>query len=227
MAELDLNKIVHIDFPENQYFNESVEKKQIYLHHTVSNDNVNSVVNWWKSNTERVAVAVIIGKDGTIYQLYGSDKWAYHLGLQIQTFQENNIPFQWLDKISIGIEILNWGGLVKHSDNNWYPALWNGRANVPNLKCGKIDEVQEYPNGFRGYYGFEKYTSAQLESVRQLLRFWNKKYNIPLDYNSDMWAISKKALSGKSGIFTHVSVRKDKSDCHPQIELIELLKTLK
>jgi hypothetical protein len=36
-----------------------------------------------------------------------------------------------------------------------------------------------------------------------------------------------KALSGTPGVWTHVSYRADKSDCHPQIELINALKELK
>jgi hypothetical protein len=62
--------------------------------------------------------------------------------------------------------------------------------------------------------------------VRKLLIFWNERYGIPLDYNQDMWALSSKALSGQDGVWTHVSFREDKSDCHPQPELIEMLKSL-
>ena len=46
------------------------------------------------------------------------------------------------------------------------------------------------------------------------------------DYKKDMWDISRSALSGSPGIYTHVSYRKDKSDCHPQKDLIENLKNL-
>ena len=229
MAELDLNKIVHFDFPSSQFIDETTPKKQIYLHHTVSGNNAKAVDNWWESTRERVAVAILIARDGTIYQLFSSEKWAYHLGLDTVIFNENNIPYQSLDRISIGIEILNWGALVKHIDGKWYPAAWDKALKkiVPQIRCGEIKEVQEYKDGFRGFYGFEKYTQAQVESVRQLLCFWNKKYNIPLDYNSDIWDISKRALLGMSGIFTHASVRKDKSDAHPQPELINMLKNLK
>jgi hypothetical protein len=41
-----------------------------------------------------------------------------------------------------------------------------------------------------------------------------------------MWDVSKNALSGKPGIYTHVSYRKDKSDCVPQPELITALQSL-
>jgi hypothetical protein len=33
-------------------------------------------------------------------------------------------------------------------------------------------------------------------------------------------------LRGDKGIFTHVSYRKDKRDCHPQKELVEILKSI-
>ena len=41
-----------------------------------------------------------------------------------------------------------------------------------------------------------------------------------------MWDISDKALAGEAGVWTHVSFRTDKSDCHPQPELIQMLKSL-
>ena len=77
------------------------------------------------------------------------------------------------------------------------------------------------------FYGFEKYTKSQIKTLAQLLIFWSKRYNIPLDYNEDMWGISNKALGGEPGVWAHVSYRKDKSDCHPQPELVEMLKSLK
>jgi len=57
--------------------------------------------------------------------------------------------------------------------------------------------------------------------------FWNEKYKIPLDYNPTMFDVSQEALSGKAGIWSHTSFRKDKSDIHPQPELIQMLKSLK
>ena len=229
MSDLDLTKIVRFDFPENQYINESTAKKQVYLHHTVSPNNAQSVANYWESTQERVAVSILVAQDGTICQLYSSDKWAYHLGLSTDIFKQYNIPYQSLDRISIGIEILSLGALSMAANGKWYPAIWDSvnKKVAPNTKCGVIQNVQQYEEGFRGYFGFERYTDEQIESVRQLLCYWNKTHNIPLDYNADMWDISPRALSGTAGIFTHVSVRKDKSDCHPQPELIEMLQNLK
>ena len=86
--------------------------------------------------------------------------------------------------------------------------------------------VQHYPDGFRGFKYFEKYTDAQIRTLGELLLYWNKRYNIPLDYHNDMWRESYSAKIGHSGIWSHVSFRSNKSDCHPQPELIEMLKTI-
>ena len=52
---------------------------------------------------------------------------------------------------------------------------------------------------------------------------FNKSLNLT---NLEEWNISSNALSGKNGIYTHVSYREDKSDMHPQAELIAMLQSL-
>lgn len=133
-----------------------------------------------------------------------------------------------LNKESIGIEIDAWGGLVKHN-RQWFPAKWDAtlKRNVANTRVKPIQNVQPYSEGYRGFYGYEKYTNEQIEAVRKLLVFWGEIYNIPLKYNEDMFDVSKKALNGDAGVWSHTSYRKDKSDIHPQPELIQMLKSLK
>jgi hypothetical protein len=128
---------------------------------------------------------------------------------------------------SIGIEIDSWGGLVEDG-GKWYPAMWDStlKKMVANKKIKPIENVEKYPNKFKGFYGFEKYTDAQIQTVEKLLIFWKEKYNIPLTYNSTMFDVSKEALAGKSGVWTHVSFREDKSDCHPAPNLVQMLKSL-
>jgi len=56
------------------------------------------------------------------------------------------------------------------------------------------------------------------------------KYNIPFKYDYDVLfgtgTVSRAALSGEKGVYTHNSVRTDKSDVFPQKELIEMLKSI-
>jgi len=221
LEKLDLSEIIQVEFPDDQYIRESYDKNQIVLHHTVSGQGVGGDIAWWRKTASRIGTAIIVGWDGKIYQCFSSKYWAYHLGLKTS----NNKP---LNKGSIGVEIDAWGGLVR-TNRKWYPAKWdaNLKKMVANTSISPIQNVEVYPEGFRGFYGFEKYTDEQIESVRQLLVFWNERYDIPLDYNPTMFSVSQEALSGKSGIWSHTSFRSDKSDIHPQPELIEMLKSLK
>jgi hypothetical protein len=41
-----------------------------------------------------------------------------------------------------------------------------------------------------------------------------------------MWEYSKIALNGSPGIWSHSSFRKDKSDCFPQKELMQVIEEL-
>jgi len=208
-------KIKTVNFPETQYIKEEVNKTQIYLHHTVSGGSAQGDVDYWLSDDKRIATAIVIDRDGTPLQCFSTKYWGYHLGIPGSTFKKYKIPYQLLDKISIGVEIDSWGGLTKGKDNKWY-------------SCTNklVENVEEYPKGFRGYYAFEKYTNEQIQSLKELLLLWKDKYNIPLNYNDNIWDVNTNALKGIAGVYAHVSVRSDKSDCHPQKELIDMLKSL-
>ena len=234
-------KYKFIYFPENQYIRERTEKRQIVLHHTVSGDNIGGDVNWWKSKGERIATSFIIGRNGEIIQLFLTNYWAYHLGLPTN----NNLS---LNKHSIGIELSSWGGLIE-KDGLWYPARTDGDTQklVPNTRVKPIENVvqyksPEYPKGFHGFFGFERYTQEQINATRKVIMAISKKFaGIDLKYVNDIyggnmwgvfdtttnrWKVDENAMEGKSGIWTHVSYRPDKSDCHPQQELIDMLKSL-
>jgi len=232
LKKLNLSEIKTVHFPDDQYYKIPTEKNQIVLHHTVSGEGVEGDIRWWLMTKERIATHLILDWKGVIYQCYSSKYWGHHLGvkqlfLNSQGFADYKTRNRQLNKNSIGIEIDSWGGLVEYQDK-WYPAKWDKKKkkNIPNLGVKPIKNVVKYSNGFRGFYGYEKYTDEQIESLRQVLVYFNEKYGISLKYNEDMWDVSKKALAGKNGIWTHVSYRLDKSDLHPQEELITMLKNL-
>lgn len=216
MKEL-FEKIQLVDFPQDQYYRQITPKKQIYLHHTVSNGN-NSMgdINYWKSTSSRISTHVIIDKTGVIWQLYSSRFWGHHLGIKSKIFRDLNLPRinTKLNKESLGIELDSLGPVDKDGNSIAYGSRLT------------TDSLIEYPDKYRGYQYFEKYTNQQLESLQLLLRYWVNKYDISKKYNQDMWKISPRALTGENGIWTHTSVRPDKSDCHPQPELIEILKSI-
>lgn len=117
--------IKQVTFPTSQYFQEEHPKKQIYIHHTAGNSNGEQVFAGWAANSEKIATCVSIsgkGKtsvDGQIIQGFSSKFWAYHLGLKQEVFTKHGVKYQSLDKISIGIEICNWGQLTL-KDGKYY-----------------------------------------------------------------------------------------------------------
>lgn len=207
---MDLSTIIKVEFPENQYYKEEYTKSQIVLHHTVSGPGVNGDFNTWKNNIDRVATCVVVDREGQIHQCFSSKYWAHHLGMK----NDHNLG---CNKHSIGIEIDSWGGLTKGEDGKWHTATG---IVVP------IEQVIIYDTPFRGYRAFERYTDKQLSGVRELLLYWGQFYGIDLHYNEGMFDLNQDAISGKPGVWTHVSYRQDKSDCSPQPELISMIQNL-
>ena len=76
---INLDKIQTIDFPENKYFHDEFEKKQIVIHHTIGST-VEGAVSTWEQDKDNVATCIIIDREGTPWQLFSSRFWAYHLG---------------------------------------------------------------------------------------------------------------------------------------------------
>lgn len=221
MKPIELNEITQLKFPTSNYFEEETSKNQIVLHHTVSGAGIEGDYNTWLNSTSKVGAHFIIDREGKCYQTISSKYWINCLGIKVDFLKSLNFTDYrtrnvLLNKHSINIELDNWGGLTK--SNNKYFNAYNKEVKT---------EIAEYPKKFKDYIYYEKYTNKQIETTMRLIIYLSNKYNIPLDYNENMWNVSHDALAGKSGIWTHVSYRQDKSDCHPQEELINALKKLK
>jgi len=220
---MDISKIVQYQLAEDQYHKVEFPKKQVVIHHTASGPSAKGNIDYWKTQPDKVATAFVIGKDGVIVQAFGSKYYAAHLGIPasfIRTFgfTDSGTRCDTLHKESVGIELTCWGGLTK-KNNKW--VSYAGVV-VPD------SDVQLYNPPFRGYAAFEKYSPAQLASLKELLVYLCDTYHVPKVYHPDMWDVSKKAIGSEPGIWTHTSYRTpaDKQDCHPQPELIALLQSL-
>jgi N-acetyl-anhydromuramyl-L-alanine amidase AmpD len=220
IPKLDTSKIIQVRLKETQYYQEVPDafgtKKQIVLHHTVSNGNAKNVMVGWNKTPSRVGVAFIIDREGVIHQCFSSKHWAHHLG----TKAKNN---KQLNQQSIGIELCSWGALKRSPIKSGIKATFTSSVGtvVPN------DEVVDLEKPFRGSRYYQKYTEKQLKSLQILVNYLCETYKIPKTYNPRMWEYSRSsALAGSPGIWAHVSFRKDKSDCFPQMELITTLKNL-
>jgi len=210
-----LKTIKQIDFPTNQYYRKPYSKNQIVLHHTVSGGTANAVVKYWSQMPSRIATAFIIDKEGVVYQLFGSQYYAGHVGSIKTEAKKLGLPARNCSKNSIGIELINWGGLIMKDAQlyNVYGRKFTG-------------EAVHYENGYRGFYYFDKYTDKQMSALKPLIEYLANKYGIPTTYDDRIWDVSHRAVVGVSGVYSHTSFRGDKSDLHPQKELVDMLKTL-
>lgn len=193
----------------NQYYTGIFPKKFIFLHHT-SGASAASAVSWWNTKPDRVSTPFIIERDGTIFQTFDEKYWAYALGVKGATAME---------KSSIHIELVSWGGLNYNDSERKF--LTYTKHEIPD------NEVVLLPFSWRGYKAFHCYTDPQIESLRQLIVELRKEFNIPhnTENREKFWEF-RQFQKVPPGIWSHTTVREDKSDIFPQPSLIQMVQTL-
>ena len=237
-----LDSIDFIGIKPDNYHRQETYKKQLFYHFTVSGRGAKGDINWWINSDNRISTQFVIDYRGKIYQLFSTKYFGRHLGVKQSVFKEklseNDLVYYnnrivnnfLLDKHSVGVELDTWGPLMS-SKNKWYPVKKSRLKSkfVPNKNLNPIHEsrIVFFDKPYKGFHAYEKFTDEQLESARWIAIYLNETYGIPLDYNEGMFNVNNRALKGEPGIWTHTSVRKDKFDCMPQPEFIEMLKSLK
>lgn len=234
---LSNSKETHVTFAINQtlrlqpnhYFHDVVPKKQIYLHHTVGGSGV-STFKYWDSQDLCVATAYIVERDGTIYEVFPPEAWAWHLGLKTSS---NTIA----NKQSIGIEIASEGALRSGNELNTmlaeqnHPALFDPDylyafdIDVPPFSHAKRlyhmyddkDKFIDLAVRFRGYGFFDAYDPTQTPAVMWLVNHLCEELNVPkqLIPGDDKLRFDESLILGFTGVLTHANVRSDKSDVDP------------
>lgn len=186
-----------------QYYPDAFKKERIILHHTAGGT-AKSSIDWWNKTSERVGTAYVIDRDGTIYEAFNPKYWAYALGINSAAAERK----------SIQIELANRGWLSKKGSKFYYEA------------GGKYYEVttpvQIYKQPHRGHLYFEAYTDAQISALIFLIDKLNKEFNLGIK-GSNIEKFWYNAPSSAKKIISHTTVRKDKSDIHPQPNLIKAL----
>lgn len=195
---------------ENQYYKQTQMKDYIFLHHTAGL-NVKSIIEWWNSKPDHIATPYLIDRDGSIYELFDPHYWSYALGVKGGTSME---------KASIHIELVSLGQLYKLGTE--YRGIGK--------KLVDPSEVYTLPSDFRGSRYYHRYTDEQIASLEWLLKKLMKDFGIkkqPENLLAGFWDYRepfKEAFT--EGIWSHTSVRKDKSDIHPQTNLINMVYNL-
>lgn len=163
-----INKVSYPAY-ETGYYKQKQPKTKIVLHHTAGSHNPYYVIDGWRANKNKVGTAYVIGgmngwKDdhnGKVLEYFNPDHWAHHLGIN-----ETNYA---ITKSSVGIELCNYGYLIKNESNQFI--TYNGVV-IP------YSEVAECK--FRGFDFYERYTDAQIQSLKELLLELATRYAIDL-----------------------------------------------
>lgn len=211
--------------PKNEYISGKYNNDYIILHHTAGWDNPKQVVDSWaKDSLGKVATEFVIGGqrctdgrsiyDGKIVRAYPEGNQGYHIGTSGSSYMNTH---------SVGVELCNMG---------W---VKNGKTYTNSII--RPDQIVSLKEPFRGYISWHKYTTKQIEVLRDLLLYIANRDNIDLHTGIYKWIKTEGAIkafdfhqdayNGKvKGLITHANIRKSKYDVSPQDNLIDMILTL-
>jgi N-acetyl-anhydromuramyl-L-alanine amidase AmpD len=174
------------------YYAEEAAKQRIVVHFTAGYLKGDMAALTKKDN--HVSVPFVVARDGTIYQLFSSKYWSYHLGKGAAGGNEA------MSKSSIAIELSNVAYL---RDKNGMLVDPYGAEYCSPSDAGAY---QALGKAYRGYTRFATFTDAQYTSLTNLLRYLTATYKIPPaflpeDKRYDVYA----DVASFKGITTHVN----------------------
>jgi N-acetylmuramoyl-L-alanine amidase len=189
---------------QTYFYREEANKDQIVVHYTMGY--LKGDMGKLTTAGEHVSVPFVIGRNGTIYNLFYSSFWSYHLGPG--AIGGNEVR----SKATIGIELSNIGHLRRSNEGMKH---WNNSIYCDTDQTQYLEQVF-----FRGSNFFATFTNAQYESLIVLLRYLTARYNIarnilPVDFRY----ITFDDVIGFDGIVSHVNYRASgKKDIGPAFD---------
>jgi len=161
--------------------------------------------------SSHLSVPFVIGRNGTVYQLFNSKYWAYHLGRGSLGGNTDG------SRRTIAIELSNIGPLTRHDGElqNIYGSKYCTVAEKSFYT--KLDSV------YRKYTYYSTFTDEQYDSLNKLISYLCGKHNIPREFLStgrrySLFTSTDEAQTFK-GICSHVNFRAyGKVDIGPAFE---------
>lgn len=199
--------------PKNRskyYYAVEHPKERIVIHYTAGQ--LRSDLGALTQNDKHISVAFVIARNGIIYQLFSSKFWSGHIGKGIGNTNTGNAQ----DKVTIGIELSNYGYLTEKNGNleTYYSRQKdkNGNPGPVDVYCSLADNAAYTKTSapFRGQSYYSSYGDMQYDSLIILLRYLTAQYNIPRKFlpEAQRFAATEKVLQFK-GIVTHINYRTD------------------
>ena len=204
--------------PADQFVGEKQAKDLIVLHFTAGGS-VEGAYQSWLSTQERVATAYLVDLDGHIYEVFDPTFWACHLGVAAA-----HNPGYRQDKRSIGIEIVNWGGLKLDPGEqlNCWPKQYRTRY------CGANEKARYVGKSFRGIDYFAAFPEAQQAAVCRLTRSLCDQFAIPKQIPSDAQRdrLDWSYYENYKGVASHQNFHAEKTDIGPAFDWERLRRVL-
>lgn len=185
------------------YYPQEFVKERVVLHFTAGYLK-GDVANLTRPNYH-VSVPFLIARDGTIYNLWSSSYWSYHLG---KNAIGGNTP---MSQMSVAVELSNIGPLVRRGSQLY--TLYD------RLYC-EIQERKYYrQRSYRGYDYYATFTDEQYDSLIRLLRYITGRFDIPRRFlREDLRYDLRYDVPYFYGIVSHVNFRQDKYDIGPAFD---------
>jgi N-acetyl-anhydromuramyl-L-alanine amidase AmpD len=230
-SQFDRKQSIKIEthyLPESEYLHPTADCKNeyLFLHHTAGwNNPFATIKDWAKDDRGEIATEFCIGGqniktgdttyDGRIVQAFPTGGQGWHLGPTGSLY---------MSKHSVGIEVCNFGWLTDSLKT------YTGTEVLESQICRLTES-------FKGYSCWQKYSDAQLKSLKELILFVAQRDGIDINKGileflhkgqiREAFAFNEQAYNGDvKGMLFHCNVRKDKYDMFPQPELIDMLLSL-
>ncbi|HLM66104.1 MAG TPA: N-acetylmuramoyl-L-alanine amidase [Longimicrobium sp.] len=201
---------------KSYWYHDQTPKKRIVLHFTAGY--LKGDIATLTQRNYHVSVPFVVARDGTIYNLWSSREWSYHLGKEAVGGNKA------MSRSSVGIEISNIGWL-KRSQNDLL--TYFSEPGKPDVYC-TLDEKEFYAKVplYREKEYFATFTDEQYASVGKLVRFLAAKYDIPLTFVDESERYKTiPTISTFRGITSHVNFRPSgKWDIGPAFNWKRLIK---
>lgn len=197
---------------ESFFYKEETKKERVVIHFTAGF--LKGDIGTLTQQGNHVSVPFVLARDGTLYNLWSSKYWSYHLGAGAQGGNTE------MSKSGVAIEISNIGFLTPNGND-----LVTYYSNK-DVYCS-LNDTQYYQkvSPFRGQQYYATFTDAQYTSLIKLLRYLTATYNIPRQFldPATRFDVVKDVASFK-GITTHLNYRpSDKWDIGPAFDWNRLI----
>lgn len=139
-------------------------KPRFIIIHFTANGSARGTINFFKNPANRVSAHLVVGHDGAVTQMVAFNERAWHAG------RSSWLGLNGLNSYSVGIEIVNWGGL-QGNRGNW--KTWTGKS----IADDRVIEASHRNNPDHSK-GWEIFDEEQIEATAALVRALSEAYGI-------------------------------------------------